>query len=611
MFSRTDTHSLSRKRKRRTTLHICAAVSVFLAHGTAIAMDNDFDIEATEPSLITNSAADAESFQHATNNALWFANQAKLKLNVQSGNRELFKVTEPSFGFALPNDSLCQNENGNSREDSETCNELQPLWHDKNGLTDQGRALLRLIDGLTAEGIDSAQFSNKRFSRWLRNNQSDDPQLAESILDSTFNEIAHAIGSGLVDPQIAQKKWDREADTINPQELKKQIRSTTENVVSALNGIRPQHPDYQGLQSILKELQAINPAEQVFVETDNNFQIGDTDPAIAILKNALLDAGDLGKITYPENEFDSQLKSALINFQARHGLEENGIFNAKTREAINTPVTSRIQQVKANLERWRWFPAKLEDTHVLVNIPEYRLRMTHQKNQLFAMDVVVGTPRHMTPIFSEAMDHLVFAPTWTVPSSITNEELIPLEKKSPGYLEREEIEFFERTSTGLRKVPRSSVDIASYSDQPFPYTLRQRAGEKNVLGKVKFMMPNKHAVYMHDTKAKKLFDNSQRAYSHGCIRLSNPDMMAYVIMQLEGHSQSVARDNMAATSTTRVDLDNKIPVHLAYFTAWQDDKGQMQFREDIYGQDKLLIEALEKHERSGSKPFNVASFLDK
>jgi len=610
MFSWTETHAPSHKRIRRIALHISAAVSVLLVHATAITAENNFRIEATEQSSITNSAADLKSFQHATNNVQWFANQAKLKLNVQSGNRELFNVTEPSFGFALPNDSSCQEANGNSRDDRATCNELLPLWHDKNGLTDQGRALLELIDSLTAEGIDSAQFSDKRFSGWLENNQSDDPQLAESVLEKTFNQVAHAIGSGLVDPQIAQKEWDRKADTINPQELKRQIRSTTEDVVSVLNGVRPQHPAYQGLQNILKELQAINPAEQVFVETDNNFQIGDTDPAIAVLKKALLDTGDLGKVTYPENEFDSQLKSALISFQTRHGLEEDGVFNAKTREALNAPVTSRIQQVKANLERWRWFPAKLEDTHVLVNIPEYRLRMTHQMNQLFAMDVVVGTPRHMTPIFSEKMDHVVFAPTWTVPSSITNEELIPLETKSPGYLEREEIDIFERTSTGLRKVPRSSVDIANYADHEFPYTLRQRAGDKNALGKVKFMMPNKHAVYMHDTKAKKLFDNPQRAYSHGCIRLSNPDMMAYVIMQLEGHSQSVARENMAATSTTRVNLENKIPVHLAYFTAWQDDKGQMHFRKDIYGQDKLLIEALEKQEHGGSNSVNVASFSD-
>jgi len=600
---------LQMKRLSRTR-HVCAVSFVFLIHGTAIAAENNFRIKASDKPSITISAAVTQPFQHDTDNVQWFADQSELKLNVQDGNRELFHVKEPSFGFALPNDSLCQGSEGNSGNSHTICSERQPIWHNKDGLTEQGRELLKLVDSLNEEGINPVQFSDERFPRWLENNKSSDPQLAESILDNTFDKIAHAIGSGLVDPQIAQKEWDREADTINPQELKKQIRSTTANVASALNGIRPQHPAYQNLQNMLKELQAIKPAEQLFVETHNDFQMGDTDPAVAKLKKVLLNTGDLEELNLPDNVFDSQLKSALINFQARHGLEKNGVFNSKTRKELNTPVTSRIQQIKANLERWRWFPAKLEDTHVLVNIPEYRLRMTYQTDELFAMDVVVGTPRHMTPVFSEAMNHIVFAPTWTVPSSITNEELIPLEKKSPGYLEREEIEFFERTSTGLRKVPRSSVDVASYSDQMFPYTLRQRAGDKNALGKVKFMMPNKHAVYMHDTKAKKLFNNSRRAYSHGCIRLSNPDMMAYVIMQLEGHSQSVARDHMAATRTKRVDLNNEIPVHLAYFTAWQDDKGQMHFREDIYGQDKLLIEALENQEHDESKSINVASISD-
>ena len=585
----------------RLTLRIGVISFAILAYGVTAAAENNFQIDVTDHSPITKSASLVEPVQHAIDNVQWFSNQSKLKLNIQNGNRELFQGNEPSFGFALPDDFLCHESDEPSASGANECSKQPPLWHNNDGLTDHGRALVELLSNLNEEGIDSTQFADKRIRKWLKDNKSDDPQLVESMLDNSFNQIAHVLGSGLVDPLVAQKEWDRAADTVDPIELKKQIRSGNRDVASALDGVRPQHPSYKGLKDMLKELRSIDPADQIFVTVKENLQHEDINPAIVDLKQVLLNSGDLTDITYPENEFDSELKAAVTKFQKRHGLEQSGVFNAKTRDALNTPVAKRIQQVKANLERWRWFPANLEDTHVLVNIPEYSLSMTHRKNKLFSMDVVVGTPRHMTPVFSETMKHVVFAPTWTVPSSITNEELIPLELRSPGYLEKEEIDFYQRTENGLHKVERSDVDISSYKDQPFPYTLRQRAGDKNVLGRVKFLMPNKHAVYLHDTKAKKLFDTPQRAYSHGCIRLSNPDMMAYVIMQLEGHSQEVAKDHMAATNTTRIDLDNQIPVHLAYFTAWQDSDGQMHFREDIYGQDKRLIEALEKQGQSGSK----------
>ena len=213
------------------------------------------------------------------------------------------------------------------------------------------------------------------------------------------------------------------------------------------------------------------------------------------------------------------------------------------------------------------------------------------------MDVVVGKPKHMTPVFSETMKFMEFAPTWTVPASITNDELLPLENKKPGYLASEEIDFYRRTSSGLKRVPRSEVTAEHMAMRPFPFVLRQRAGKKNALGKVKFLMPNKHAIYLHDTKAKKLFGESKRAFSHGCIRLSDPNLMAHVLLQVDGYDQSAVHEYMGLEETTRVHLDDPVPVHLAYFTAWQDDKGVMHFREDIYRQDERLIKALQSLEK--------------
>ncbi len=472
------------------------------------------------------------------------------------------------------------------------------LWINGNRLSNQGRDLVQYVRELYQHGLVPNRYNSNTLQSWLDSEITDD-QLAHvsTTLQNTFYKVANAIGSGIVDPTDSQKEWDREADSINADTLLEQIDRGVMDIKAALHSIEPQDTRYQGLKKMLLALEALDQSEQVFVEAAKKLESGMDNESVLQLKRALIANGDLKPNTNDSSVissvYDSDLESAVKRFQLRHGLQPDGIAGPKTLEHLNTPIGDRIAQVKANLERWRWFPSRLEDSHIIINIPEYRVRMMHDNSEIFEMDVVVGKPKHMTPVFSETMKQVVFAPTWTVPASITNDELIPIEKRSPGYLEREEIDFYRHTSSGLQYVPRSEIGRETLDQKPFPYMLRQRAGSKNVLGKVKFMFPNKHAVYMHDTQAKKLFDESQRAFSHGCIRLSNPDLMAYVIMQLDGYRQNEVNDYMALTKTTNVNLNTHIPVHIAYFTAWQDEHGLMHFRDDIYKQDQRLIAALD------------------
>lgn len=466
-------------------------------------------------------------------------------------------------------------------------------WVSGNTLNKNARDFIRYVSDLDQHGLNPNRYNIGELKALADARTLDNADDATRLLNRTFEKVAHAMGSGIVDPTVSQKEWDREADSIDPAPLLDQLKRGLMDVDSVFASIEPQDARYQSLKDMLQALMALDPSEQIFVEANETLIPDAEHESVLQLKQALLATGDLKEGRTLSNVYDTDLEMAVQRFQLRHGLKTDGLMGKKTLTHLNTPIEDRIAQVRSNLERWRWFPAQLEESHLMVNIPEYRVRMIHGKEQLFEMDIVVGKPKHMTPVFSETMKYVEFAPTWTVPASITNDELIPIEKRSPGYLQREEIDFFVRGSNGLRRIDRSRVTADTLNQRPFPYILRQRAGAKNVLGKVKFLFPNKYAVYMHDTQAKKLFGEPQRAFSHGCIRLSNPDLMAYVIMQLDGHQQSEVNDLMALTETTQVKLDTRIPVHMAYFTAWQDEYGMMHFRKDIYKQDERLNKALD------------------
>lgn len=472
------------------------------------------------------------------------------------------------------------------------------VWKNQNGLSQNATNLIDTISAIANEGLDPDAYYHQQLQNIRRTDiEKLDDKKFNQLFENAFLALTTDLAQGAVDPLKAQKEWHRPAQGADAKSLLEELQQGLIDFQQAMDLARPQHPMYEGQIKSLRTYREKDASRQVFVEDGEKLQIGDDAARVTSLKQALQELGDLAVDSDVDTIFDETLKQAVVSFQERHGLEPDGIVSQATLKALNVPYATRITQLQANLERWRWMPARLEDTHILVNLPEYRLRMNNAGTQIFEMPVVVGKPKHQTPIFSETMKHVVFAPTWTVPSSITNDELIPLEKRKPGYLKSEEIDFFRWTDNGLKRVPRSSVTRETLNRRPFPYMLRQRAGDKNVLGKVKFLMPNKHAIYLHDTQAKKLFGKAKRAFSHGCIRLGDPDLMAYVIMQMDGHKQSEISTLMEATTTTKVDLETHIPVHLAYFTAWQDENGRTHFREDIYKQDQRLDKALRAQSR--------------
>jgi murein L,D-transpeptidase YcbB/YkuD len=240
-----------------------------------------------------------------------------------------------------------------------------------------------------------------------------------------------------------------------------------------------------------------------------------------------------------------------------------------------------------NMERWRWLPEDLGEYHIMVNIAAFELQRIQSNTIVDRMNTVVGAVATQTPEFSDELEYVEFNPYWTVPYGIATKEMLPRLKKNP-YAYADDFEVFQNgklTSWG-------SIDWSAYGPGKFPFTFRQKPGPKNALGKVKFMMPNKHNIYLHDTPSKDKFLQTARAFSHGCIRLSQPVAMAYALSPDTGWSKSKMDQAWKNGKMIRAKINDHIPVHLIYGTAFRGDAGQIEFRPDVYGRDRKLYNAL-------------------
>ena len=313
---------------------------------------------------------------------------------------------------------------------------------------------------------------------------------------------------------------------------------------------------------------------------------GSSDPAVQQLRERLIASGDLasGNTENPA-KYDAALTNAVKRFQERHALPATGIANEETLAEMNVPLADRIRQVEMNLDRWRWTPNDLGARHLLINIPAFQLTARENGKPVQAIRVVVGKTEHETPIFSSEMDTVVFSPYWNLPESIAEDETGPAIRSDPGYLARNQIEVLRRTKTRTTIV--KPEDVNWYDPVEIQQlSFRQRPGAKNALGQVKFLFPNAFDVYLHDTPADSLFDRSGRAFSHGCVRVAEPEALAaYVLRDRPEWTADRISSAMNAGVEKYVKLDEKIPVHIEYFTAWVADDGSLTFLPDVYGYD--------------------------
>lgn len=317
---------------------------------------------------------------------------------------------------------------------------------------------------------------------------------------------------------------------------------------------------------------------------NKNFRIGDSDSLIIAISKSLYLHGDL---TASDSAvvYDSTLYTGVIRFQKRHGLTPDGVLGKKFYEALNVSVEDRIEQILINMERSRWMPSDYPQRYLIVNIPDFTLYAYDKGIQIWNMNVVVGKEIHETVSFSGEMRNVVFNPYWVVPPGILYDEIIPGIIKKPNYLISHNMEVVDGAA---KVISSSSIDWKKYTKRGFPYTIRQKPGATNSLGKVKFLFPNSHNIYLHDSPSRSLYKEEKRAFSHGCVRLSDPEKMANYVLESEGWSPERVTKALLPGKETWVKLENKLPVYIVYFTAWVENDGQIHFRNDVYRRDEKL-----------------------
>ena len=361
-----------------------------------------------------------------------------------------------------------------------------------------------------------------------------------------------------------------------------------------LNGFfdawEPQRREYRALKALLAHYRQLEAGGGwPVISAGETLKPGMTDPRVAEVKARLKASGDFSPSSSAPEEFDDALVDAVKRFQRRHGLDADGVIGKQSLLALNIKVNDRVRQIIVNMERWRWMPENLGSDYVKVNIAGFQLTRVQSEQVVRRMNVVVGKVYHRTPVFSDKIRYLEFNPTWTVPNSIATKEMLPALKKDPNRYAAKGFDIYR----GGEKVSWAGIDWSQYSTKKFPFVFQQQPGETNALGRVKFMFPNKHNVYLHDTAARSLFAKSFRALSHGCVRLGEPIAFAdEVLASMPGWSRDRIDDVLASQETTRVSLKSALPVHLVYETAWLGEDGTIHFRPDIYSRDKRLHNAI-------------------
>ena len=305
--------------------------------------------------------------------------------------------------------------------------------------------------------------------------------------------------------------------------------------------------------------------------TEKKIKLGANSPTVVSIKRRLHATGELPG-TDTSSMFSDTLETAVKTFQERHGFKADGIVTTALIKEMNVPALQRLQQILLNMDRMRWMPSRPDGNLIMVNIPEFVLHVWEGKQKAFDMVVVVGKEGHNTTMFTGNLNQVVFSPYWNVPPSIVQKEIMPEMEKNPNYLASQNMEVTGTDEDGLPEI-------------------RQKPGEKNSLGKVKFLFPNSFNIYFHDTPAKDLFNRSKRAYSHGCIRLAEPEKMAQYLLRHEPEwTPERISEAMNSGKEKFVKLKDPVPVFITYYTAWVDEYGKMNFREDIYGHDARMME---------------------
>ncbi len=399
---------------------------------------------------------------------------------------------------------------------------------------------------------------------------------------------------GKVDPKSLDPSWNftRNVRVDDPTAFVEAFIDSGE-LYARIEREKPQHEMYRNLKAELARHRVIAASGGWAAIPDGpTLKPGTRDPRVLDLRARLEITAELPGAAPPDAlSYDAAVAAAVSAYQARHGIDADGALGLATLAALNAPVETHIESIRVNLERGRWLLRDLDPTFVVVNVAGFGVYYLRDGKVVWSARVVVGMPYRETPVFRSTMTYLVLNPTWTVPPSILELDILPEQRRDRATLARKRLEVIDRDG---RRIDESSIDWASATPENFPYLLRQKPGPDNVLGRVKFMFPNPYSVYLHDTPSKGLFEKSERAFSSGCIRVENPLELAELLLEGQaGWDRAAIETTIATGKSLTVGLERPVPVLVAYWTTWVDRFGALQHRPDIYGLDAKVAAGLD------------------
>jgi murein L,D-transpeptidase YcbB/YkuD len=463
-----------------------------------------------------------------------------------------------------------------------------PLFNYKNKSFDQTSIKLLFFQ------LDNGEISRSR--------QAASYAKLDLVLTSSLVRLVRFIVQGDVDWNMVQEKLnslEQSDDIVARWEMSPKPFPDQDDLISAiedgdiyayLTSLLPMEKRYRKLIKLLNNYRVMDKFPKIKY-SKKSLKMGDKSSRIKEIKKRLQITGDYSKKAPINSKFDQTLKNAVITYQKRYLLKVTGEVDRTTTYYLNQPAKNNIQAIITNLDKTKLYPKAFEDEYVEVNIPDFNLRYYKDQKKIMKKGIVVGRIDRPTPLFSDVINYMVLNPTWTIPDNLIKRDLIPVLRENPNYLEENNIHAFKGKKE--IEITQEMLDPYEKSEKPVPYRFVQYPGDTNALGRVKFMFPNKYAVYLHDTDNKSLLSRRYKIYSSGCMRVEKPFELVDTLLEhtWKSYSKSKIDEILESNEPTTIHLRKAIPIHIVYFTVYEED-GLAYFKNDIYLYDKIIEESV-------------------
>ncbi|GAA5315864.1 MAG: hypothetical protein AseanaTS_10690 [Candidatus Pelagadaptatus aseana] len=517
-------------------------------------------------------------------------------------------------------------------------NRYQMLWFNGYQLSDNGQQLIQQLLESSADELFDYQYHLAYIQQRLHTLQTQPREV--TALDALMTDAFVAYMLDILNGKMALSGYSSEAyeqsasGPLKPVSLNRtthlqdplpldtrqqrqdivqllQQNQGAEQIAEVLQGLIPQHQEYQRLRQAFNRYQTmVSDNNWLKLQQRSQLVLGDRHPQVAQMRALLTQTGDYQPATRAQEQrwslspediqddnqqletFDLALEQALKRFQARHGTKVDGVLGRHTRKLLNITPNFRLRQIALNMKRWRELPRDLGERYIWVNMTDYTLQLIHQGQVELDMRVIIGKEYRKTPVMSESIHSLVLNPHWNVPHRIAVNDLLPQIKQDPDYLIRRRFNVFRGWND---KTPENidNIDWNRFSRRNFPYRLQQKPGQGNALGRIKFVIPNDQSIYLHDTSNPQLFERDIRTLSSGCVRVEKPFELANALIRGSQHwNPERLQQNLGGDKTRYVKLPEPIPTYLFYQTVWVDEDEVVHFRDDIYQGDLVVHKRL-------------------